>query len=158
MHSTCRVTLSAACWQSGEAHNRMSGPAAPRACQEVPVNDESVTAFSGTCHVHLTQSVIEQLFCDKYRLHQPDDIPAHSRFVARETVTLVGPRGRLANVCVIGPARHHIQIEISPLDAQTLGLSTSLPGAGDINDATGIFVEGPRACVRLGQGVIRTLP
>ena len=120
------------------------------------MNDERLNASSGTCHIHLTQSVIEQLFCDKYRLHQPADAPAQSHFVALETVTLVGPRGRLANVCVIGPARLDIQIEISPVDAQVLGLSTSPRGVGDISDATGIFVEGPRACVRLGHGVIRT--
>lgn len=134
----------------------MSGPAIPKACLEVPLNDSRIPDASGTCHVRLTQTVIEQLFCDNYRLHQAVDAAADSHFVARETVALVGPRGRLANVCVIGPARLDIQIEMSPLDATTLGLNTSLPGSGEISDDSGIFVEGPRACVRLSHGVIHT--
>jgi len=42
-------------------------------------------------HVHLTQSVIEQLFCDKYRLHEHSRVSQPTQFAALETVTLIGP-------------------------------------------------------------------
>ena len=65
-----------------------------------------------TRHVHLTASVIEQLFCDHYKLH-PDAAPNQSHhFVALESVTLVGPHGRLRNVRVIGPPQKVNQVEI----------------------------------------------
>ena len=108
-------------------------------------------------HVHLTQSIIEQLFCDKYRLHEHHRVSQPTQFAALETVTLVGPRGRIANVRVIGPARDDNQVEISHSDAQALGLSAPLRESGDVKDSPGILVEGPRACVRLDHGVIRTL-
>jgi hypothetical protein len=47
-------------------------------------------------HVHLAQSTIEQLFCDKYRLHEHSRVSQPTQFAALETVTLVGPRGRIA--------------------------------------------------------------
>jgi propanediol utilization protein len=108
-------------------------------------------------HVHLTQNIIEQLFCDKYHLHELARVSQPTQFAALETVTLVGPRGRIANVRVIGPARDGNQVEISQSDALVLGLSVPLRESGDVKDSPGILVEGPRACVRLHHGVIRTL-
>jgi propanediol utilization protein len=108
-------------------------------------------------HVYLTQSVIEQLFCDKYHLHEQSRVSQPTQFAARETVTLVGPRGRIADVRVIGPARNENQVEISQADARALGVGAPLRESGDVKDAPGILVEGPRACVRLDHGVIRTL-
>jgi propanediol utilization protein len=108
-------------------------------------------------HVHLTQSIIEQLFCGKYHLHEHARVSQPTQFAARETVTLVGPRGRIADVRVIGPARDDNQIEISQSDARALGVSAPLRESGDVKDSPGILVEGPRACVRLDHGVIRTL-
>jgi propanediol utilization protein len=108
-------------------------------------------------HVHLTQSIIERLFCDKYHLHDPARLSQPTEFAALETVTLVGPRGRIANVRVIGPARDENQVEISQSDALVLGVGAPLRESGDVNDSPGIFVEGPRSCVRLDHGVIRAL-
>jgi len=108
-------------------------------------------------HVHLTQSTIEQLFCDKYRLHEHARVSQPAQFAALETVTLVGPRGRIANVRVIGPARDDNQIEISQSDALALGVGAPLRESGDVKDSPGILLEGPRARVRLEHGVIRTL-
>jgi propanediol utilization protein len=108
-------------------------------------------------HVHLTQSIIEQLFCDKYHLHEHARVSQPTQFAARETVTLVGPRGRISNVRVIGPPRDDNQVEISQSDALALGVSAPVRESGDVKDSPGILVEGPRGCVRLDHGVIRTL-
>ena len=108
-------------------------------------------------HVHLTQSIIEQLFCDKYRLHEHSPVSQPTQFAALETVTLVGPRGRISNVRVIGPARDDNQVEISQSDALALGVGAPLRESGEVKDSPGILVEGPRGCVRLDHGVIRTL-
>jgi propanediol utilization protein len=108
-------------------------------------------------HVHLTQGIIEQLFCDKYHLHEQARVSQPTQFAAQETVTLVGPRGRIANVRVIGPARDDSQVEISQTDAQVLGVAAPLRESGDLEGSPGILVEGPRGCVRLHRGVIRAL-
>src|SRR5450631_1275401 len=71
-------------------------------------------------HVYLTPAVIEQLFCDKYRLHEHSRLAQPSQFAAQESVTLIGPKGRLSNVRVIGPPRSENQVELSATDARKL--------------------------------------
>ena len=111
----------------------------------------------GERHVHLSEPVIEQLFCDHYRLHVEFEVSQPPQFAAREMVALVGPRGRIPEVRVIGPARAVNQIEISQSDAQMLGIPAPLRASGDLHDTPGIMLEGPRASVRLDRGVIRSL-
>lgn len=97
------------------------------------------------------------LFCDRYRLHEESRVSQPTQFAAQEWVTLVGPRGRISNVRVIGPPRAENQIEISHSDSQVLGIAAPLRSSGDIRDTPGVLIEGPRTCVRLDHGVIRTL-
>lgn len=108
-----------------------------------------------TPHVYLTGPVIEQLFCDRYRLHVESAASQPPQFAAQETVTLVGPAGRLHDVRVMGPARSANQVEISSADALVLGLAVPVRESGDLNDTPGIILEGPRSQVRLKNGVIR---
>lgn len=106
-------------------------------------------------HAYFTQDIIEQLFCDRYKLHEHAQCSQPHQYVAEESVTLVGPRARLSNVRVFGPPRADNQIEISQSDALALGLKVPLRESGDLKDSPGILIEGPRACVRLDHGVIR---
>ena len=105
-------------------------------------------------HVHLTASVIEQLFADHYRLHCDHRVNPGQQFVATECVTLVGPIGRIRNVRVVGPPRKINQVEISRSDAEILGLNVPVRESGDIIGSPGILIEGPRSLIRLGTGVI----
>ena len=108
-------------------------------------------------HAHLTQEVIEQLFCDRYRLHEAARASQPTQFAAQELVTLVGPRGRIPNVRIIGPPRADNQVEISLSDASLLGIAVPMRESGDLKDTPGVFIEGPRTCVRLDHGLIRAL-
>jgi propanediol utilization protein len=108
-------------------------------------------------HVHLTQAVIEELFCDKYRLHEHSRMVQPTQYAAVECVTLIGPRGRISNVRVIGPPRAANQVELSQTDAVTLGIDAPVRASGDLTGTPGISIEGPRTRVRLDTGVIRAL-
>jgi propanediol utilization protein len=108
-------------------------------------------------HVYLTPAVIEQLFCDKYRLHEHSRLAQPSQFAAQESVTLIGPKGRLSNVRVIGPPRSENQVELSPTDARKLGIDAPIRKSGDLEGTPGILIEGPRTRVRLERGVISAL-
>ena len=71
-------------------------------------------------HAHFTAAVIEQLFCDRYRLHPSGAVLPGQQFATLETVDLIGPAGWLRKVQVIGPPRAINQIEISRSDALDL--------------------------------------
>lgn len=109
-------------------------------------------------HVYLTAEVIEELFCDKYRLHVESALPQAMQFAAEESVTLIGPRGRISKVRIIGPPRSANQVEVSRTDALTLGIDAPVRESGDLAGTPGILIAGPRASARLHSGVIRPLP
>jgi len=108
-------------------------------------------------HVHLTESVIETLFCDKYRLHTHADLVQPGQYAAEESVTLVGPHGRIPHVRIVGPPRSVNQVELSRTDAITLGINAPVRESGDLAGTPGIVLEGPRGSVKLESGVICAL-
>lgn len=113
-------------------------------------------AISAT-HMHLTPGAVETLFGDHYRLHESCRLTQPTQYGAKESVTLIGPCGRLANVPVIGPPRSANQVEISQSDALAVGIVAPLRRSGDVDGTPGILVKGPRTAVELEGGVIRAL-
>lgn len=108
-------------------------------------------------HVHLNPAAIEELFCDRYHLHEHVRAGQPAQYVAREAVTLIGPEGELHDVAVIGPPRGENQVEVSRTEGLRLGIEPPLRGSGDLQETPGISVQGPRARVHLRGGVIRAL-
>ena len=105
-------------------------------------------------HAHLTQHTVEQLFGPGYALQPRAPLSQHGQFSARECVTLIGPRGRIENVRVLGPPRAADQVEISRTDEFVLGIDAPVRVSGDLANTPGITLEGPRGKVRLDHGVV----
>lgn len=103
-------------------------------------------------HVHLSQHHLDQLIgCDLtcYRqLRQP------GQFAAEQKVDLVGPKGTLKNVRVLGPVRQHTQVEVSKTDAVRLGIEPPVRDSGKLENSPGIILAGPAGKVELECGVI----
>ena len=88
-------------------------------------------------HIHLSAADYERLFpghpiSEKKALLQP------GQYAAEQTVTLVGPKGQLKNVRLLGPLRSVSQVEISRTDARTLGVAAPLRMSGNLKDTPGI--------------------
>ena len=105
-------------------------------------------------HVHLQQASIDALFGHHYALVKLHAVAQPGQFAARDTVTLVGPAGRIEHVRVVGPARDQDQVEISKTDQVTLGVVAPIRDSGDLAGSPGIRIEGPVGSVVLTQGVI----
>ena len=103
-------------------------------------------------HVHLTQDQIMTLFGHELTPAKPLSQPG--QFAARERVTVVGPKGELKNVAVLGPARKEGQVELSLTDARALGLSVPVRQSGDVKDSPGVNLFGPAGQLRLERGAI----
>lgn len=76
------------------------------------------------------------------------------QFSAQETVSLIGPHGRIDNVRLMGPPRQQDQIELSRTDECTLGITAPLRTSGDLAHTSGLQVVGPAGSVTLPHGVI----
>lgn len=105
-------------------------------------------------HVHLSRATLDCLFGHGYELRVRTWLSQTEQFSAQEIVTLVGPRGRVHDVRVIGPPRNHDQVEISRSDEFGLGIEAPVRISGDLAETPGIIVEGPAGRVVLPNGVI----
>jgi propanediol utilization protein len=76
------------------------------------------------------------------------------QFACDETVDLVGPRGRVDRVRVLGPERSCTQVEISRAEEFKLGIDAPVRASGDLDGTPGVILEGPRGKVELPQGLI----
>ena len=103
-------------------------------------------------HVHLTKEQAQTLFGHGLTPDRPLSQPG--QFLARERVTVQGPKGEFRNVAVLGPERTAGQVEISLTDGRVLGIAAPVRLSGDISGTPGAILEGPRGTVRLSQGVI----
>jgi acetate kinase len=105
-------------------------------------------------HVHLSQQSIDRLFGPGHVLQVKLPLSQPGEFAAVETVALIGPKGRIDGVRVVGPARAQDQVELSRSDEIALGIDAPLRLSGDLAGTPGIELEGPGGRVRLDHGVI----
>ena len=103
-------------------------------------------------HVHLTAEQARRLFGHGLTPERPLSQPG--QFLAKERVTVAGPKGVFRNVAVLGPERREAQVEISLTDGKILGIQPPVKLSGDVSDSPGCTLEGPCGRVELAKGVI----
>lgn len=108
-------------------------------------------------HAHLSKASIERLFGPAYALTPRGVLSQTGQFSAEETVSLIGPRGRIDGVRLIGPPRAQDQVEIARSDEFVLGVDAPVRLSGDLANSSGVIVEGPRGRIELTRGVIVAL-
>ena len=103
-------------------------------------------------HVHLTTQQAKTLFGHGLT---PDRLLSQpGQWVAKERVTVIGPRGHFQNVAVLGPERKEGQVEISLTDGRVLGITPPIRPSGDVADSPGVVLKGDCGDVSLPRGVI----
>ena len=105
-------------------------------------------------HIHLSRAHVEALFGPGYQLTPVKDLSQPGQFACKERVTLVGPRGELKNVVVLGPERGESQVEISLTDAVSLGITPPVRQSGDIAGTPGLTVRCGERLITLDHGLI----
>ena len=108
-------------------------------------------------HVHLTQEHVEALFGPGHQLSRHTDLSQPGQFACREHLNVLGPKGRIERVRVLGPVRGYTQVEIAMTEQFQLGLHPPIRESGDIADTPGCTLEGPAGKVKLERGVICAL-
>ncbi len=117
-------------------------------------SDRTIPVGVSGRHVHVTQQDLETLFGPGCHLSCFKDLSQPGQFAANETVTLVGPKGIIPKVRILGPVRKATQVEISRTDGFTLGIDAPVRESGDLDGTPGIVIVGPHGPLKLEQGVI----
>lgn len=105
-------------------------------------------------HVHINRGLLEKLFGPEYQLSIEKKLSQGEDFSAKETLTIIGPKGKIENVRIIGPERERTQIEILKSDAFKLGIEVPIKLSGDLENTPGIKIIGPLGEVDLENGLI----
>ncbi len=105
-------------------------------------------------HMHITREDLDKLFGSGYELKIKGKLMQPGEFAAEETVRIVGPKGAIDKVRLLGPVRKATQIEISITDKFVLGVDAPVRQSGDIKNSAPIKVIGPKGEIELKEGVI----
>ena len=103
-------------------------------------------------HVHVTAQQTQTLFGHGLTPERPLSQPG--QYLAKERVTVIGPKGKFENVAVLGPERKEAQVEVSLTDARSLGLDVPIRPSGDVSGSPGCTLVGEKGTVELSRGVI----
>lgn len=99
-------------------------------------------------HVHLSEPDVEKLFGTGYKLHVMKKLSQPGHYAAEETVTLVGPKGAINKVRVLGPPRPHTQVEILLSDRFALGVGEiPIRDSGSLGESPCLSIVGPNGAI-----------
>lgn len=105
-------------------------------------------------HVHVSKEALATLFGADAALTHKKDLSQPGQFACEERVTVVGPKGEMKGVSILGPERPETQVEISLTDARKLGIDAPIRESGDTKDSGACKLVGPKGEVEMAQGVI----
>jgi acetate kinase len=118
--------------------------------EETPAIPVEISAH----HVHLAQADVEALFGPGHQLTPMHELSQPGQFACEEQVHLVGPKGRIAKVRVLGPTRKETQVEIAMTEQFKLGVQPPIRQSGDLAGTPGITLEGPYGSTVIERGVV----
>ena len=105
-------------------------------------------------HVHLSREHVDALFGKGYSLTDSRGLSQPGQFLCSERVTLVGPKGVIENVAILGPERKESQVELSITDATMLGVKAPVRDSGDLEGSASLRLRTPKGEIVLEKGVI----
>ena len=128
---------------------------APAACAPAPAGGlEPIPVGISNRHIHLSQADLETLFGPGYELTKIKDLKQPGQIACKETVTIVGPKGALEKIRVLGPVRKATQVELLLGDSFKLGIKPPTRMSGDLAGTPGCTIVGPAGTVVLSEGCI----
>lgn len=105
-------------------------------------------------HLHISEKDLVLLFGEGHKLTAKKDLSQPGQYACEEVVDIVGPKGTLKNVRILGPTRSATQVEISAADARALGVESIIRDSGDITGSPGCKIVGPLGSTEIKEGVI----
>ena len=105
-------------------------------------------------HVHVCQADLDVLFGEGHELTPIKDLSQPGQFACDEKVDVVGPKGTLKGVRILGPVRPETQVELAQTDARAIGVNALLRESGKLEGTEGCKLVGPKGEVELAAGCI----
>ena len=108
-------------------------------------------------HIHLSEADLAALFGAGHKLTVKKMLKQPGQFAAEELLDVVGPKGTLKGIRVLGPTRKESQVELAATDARTIGITAPVRESGVLDNTPGVKLIGPAGELNLPKGVIIAL-
>ena len=108
-------------------------------------------------HLHLSEADLAALFGAGHKLTVKKELKQPGQFAAEELVDIVGPKGTLKALRVLGPTRKESQVELAQTDARSIGLSLPVRESGVLDGSPGVKLIGPAGEIDIPKGAIIAL-
>jgi putative phosphotransacetylase len=106
-------------------------------------------------HLHISQEDLEILFGKGHELKNIKNLMQPGQFACEETVTLVGTKGAIEGVRILGPVRAQTQVEILQSDVYKLGkIVPPVRESGALAGSAPFELVGPAGRVKKSEGMI----
>ncbi len=105
-------------------------------------------------HIHVSECDFAKLFGEGKTLTVKKELSQPKQFAAEERVAIVGPKGEMKNVSILGPFRPQTQVEVARSDARKLGINAPIRESGVLEGTPGCKLIGPAGELDLDSGVI----
>lgn len=116
--------------------------------------EKKIIVETSARHVHLTEADMETLLGKGNTLTVKKMLSQPGQFASNERISLVGPKGTINNVLILGPTRPATQVEISLTDARSLGITVPVRESGDIAGSGAVKLVGPAGEIEISEGAI----
>ncbi len=153
-HSRVRVLVAGCNEQHTIARHAVETLSQQRVTDVIRRNRKPIPIGISAHHVHLSSRHVAALFGEGGSLTRLSDLTQTGQFACEERVNLIGPRGRIERVRVLGPTRSQTQVEISRTEEFKLGIDAPIRLSGDLDGTPPITLEGPAGKVDIPCGVV----
>ena len=127
-----------------EAYRLLNGSKKHHAQTMLPAIPVAVSAH----HIHLTQGAVDALFGVGYQLCKRNDLSEPNNWAAEETLDVLGPRGKLHGLRILGPCREYNQIEIAETETFLLGIDAPVRLSGHTEASPVVTLVGPKGSMQ----------
>jgi len=153
-HSRARILVVGSDEEHTMARQAVRAVSQQRVTEVIRRHQKAIPVGVSAHHVHLTTEHVEKLFGPGRTLSWYADLTQPGQFACQEQVNLIGPKGRVDRVRVLGPVRPESQVEIARTEEFKLGIDAPVRMSGDLDGSPGVTLEGPAGAVTLDHGVI----
>ncbi len=105
-------------------------------------------------HVHLTKEDFHLLFGEDKELTFKKALSQPGQFLSNERVEIIGPKGKIGNVAILGPYRSKTQIEVTLTDCRALGVEAPIRESGKLENSAPVSIAGPLVTIHKDEGLI----
>lgn len=122
--------------------------------RELELRSRQVSVGISVRHIHLSREDVDRLFGRNYQLTPKKQLSQPGQYACEECLDVIGPKGELKKVRILGPERKATQIELAQTDCRNIGITAPVRSSGDTAGTPGVTLRGPLGEVTVPEGVI----